>query len=231
MRAKRTIVLGGLAATLLGGGAAAVAARSGDDGEKRENAILSDAAKRLGVSAEELESALAKAEDAQLDKAVEDGDLTKEQAEAIKERRRASGRVLGVPDGPHGPGFRGPAFGLHFGFGFGGHGDVMEDVAEALGISTSDLFSELRDGKSLAEVAKAHDKSLDDVKSAVRKTLDERIDKALEDGDLTEKQADEIREHLPDLVDRIGERPPGLRHRFDPGDRGGLRPPPPPFWP
>ena len=35
------------------------------------------------------------------------------------------------------------------------------------------LFSELRDGKTLAQVAKAHDKSLDDVKSAAESALDE----------------------------------------------------------
>ena len=42
-------------------------------GEKDEQAVLSDAAKRLGVSPGDLESALGKAEDAQLDQAVKDG--------------------------------------------------------------------------------------------------------------------------------------------------------------
>ena len=61
--------MGGAAASLFGGGAA-LAARSGDEGDKTEDAVLSDAAKRLGVSADELERALAKAENAQLDRAV-----------------------------------------------------------------------------------------------------------------------------------------------------------------
>ena len=88
------------------------------------------------MSADELESALARAEDAQLDQAVKDGDLTKEQADAIKKHRKRSGRVLGLPGGPHGgPGFevhRGHAFGPP---GFGGPGGVLDAVADELGIS------------------------------------------------------------------------------------------------
>ena len=99
MRAKRTILIGGLAASLVGGGAA-LAARGGDDGRKDEQAVLSDAAKRLGVTPGDLESALGKAEDAQLDQAVKDGRLTQQQADEIKKHRQRSGRVLGGPGRP-----------------------------------------------------------------------------------------------------------------------------------
>jgi polyhydroxyalkanoate synthesis regulator phasin len=233
VRAKRGIAIGGLAASLLGGGAA-VAARSGDDGDKTEQAILSDAAKRLGVSADELESALAKAEDAQLDQAVKNGDLTKEQADAIKKHRKSDGRVLGVPGGPMG----GPGFGLHRfheggGPRFGGPGGVLDAVADELGISVEKLFSELRDGKSLEQVAKAHDKSLDDLKEAAKDVLSKRLDAAVKQGHLTRSQADEILDRLPDLIDHLGDKGPG-----GPGGRPGFGPPPgngegagsPPRW-
>ncbi len=221
MRAKRSIVIGGLAASLLGGGAA-VAARSGDDGDKAEQAILSDAAKRLGVDADDLESALAKAEDAQLDQAVKDGDLTKKQADEIKKHRKRDGRVLGVPGGPmggHGFGERG--FHVHGGPGFGGPGGgLLDAVADELGITVEKLFSELRDGKTLAQVAKAHDKSLADVKEAAKGVLSKRLDTAVKEGHLTRKQADEILERLPDLIDHLGKGPGG------PGGRPGFGPPP-----
>jgi hypothetical protein len=236
VRAKRTIAIGGLAASLVGGGAA-VAARGGDE-DKPEQAILSDAAKRLGVSTHELQDALAKAEDAQLEKAVKDGDLTKEQADAIKRHRRESGHVLGIPGGPPAFGF---GFRAHGPFMFGGPGELLDALADELGISTKELFSELRDGKTLEEVAKAHDKTLDDLKSAAKQAVEKRLDKAVDEGDLTRKQADEILERVPDLVDHLAVRPPDGRRRFfrpphmgpdhfGPPSFGPREVPPPPRW-
>jgi predicted RNase H-like HicB family nuclease len=217
MRGKRTIVIGGLAASL---------ARGGDDGKKQEQAVLSDAAKRLGVTADELKSALSKAEDAQLDEAVKDGRLTQEQADEIKKHRHRSGRVLGpgAPGGHGGPGFgfRGPGPER-----LGGPGGVMDSVADAIGISVPDLFSELRDGKTLEQVAKAHGKSLDDVKNAAKKALEEQLDAAVKADRLTRSQADDLLERLPQLIDHLGERgaggPPGFGP--PPGDRQGHGPP------
>ena len=62
---------------------------------------------------------------------------------------------------------------------------MLDDVAKALGISEQKLFSELRDGKTLAQVAKAHDKSLDDVKRRPATRSTKRLDAAVKDGDLT----------------------------------------------
>jgi uncharacterized protein (DUF433 family) len=231
MNAKRTIVIGGLAAALIGGGAAVAA--SGGDGGKTEDAILADAAKRLGVTPGQLERALANAEDAQLDQAVEDGRLTQEEADALKKHRRESGRVLGFPGSGPGGHVGGPGLGGH-GPGFGGPGDAMQAVAKELGISVSDLFGELRDGKTLAEIAKEHDKSLADLKAAAREATEKNIDEAVEDGRLTEQQADRLREHIPDIVDRLGEGPPGGRGGFGPppgsGPPTGDRPAVPPIW-
>lgn len=232
MRGRRTIAIGGVAAALAGGGAAALAA-SNDGPDKAESAILNDAAKRLGVNADKLKDALSRAEEAQLDQAVKDGDLTKDQADAIKKHRARFGSVLGGPGvGPHGPG---PGLELHHfgGPGPGGPGGILDDVAKALGLSVEDLFSELRDGKTLAQVAKAHDKTLADVKKAARDALDARLDKAVKDDDLTEKQADQIRQGMDDAIDHLGERrgrgpgfgpPPGFDRKFKapPGIEGNV---------
>ena len=223
MRAKRSIAIGGVAASLLGGGAA-LAAAGGGEGGKAEDAILSDAAKRLGVSADELESALAKAQNAQLEKAVKAGELTKEQADAIKQRRKSSGRVLGGPGGPH----HGPGFGHPGPPGFGGPGGVLDAVAGELGIEVESLLSELRDGKTPAQLAKAHGKSLDDLEGAAEKVLSKRLDAAVKQGHLTRAEADRILERLPDLIDDLGDRGAGRGHRFGPppGDREGSGRPP-----
>jgi transposase-like protein len=227
VRAKRSIAIGGLAATLVGGGAA-LAARS-DDPDKVEQAILGDAAKRLGVSASELEDALAKAEDAQLDQAVEDGELTRKQAEAIKRARKEPGHVLGIPGGPR---FEHHEFGrprLHV------RGGPLEDVADAIGVSVKQLFSELRGGKTIEAVAQAHGKSLDDVRAAVKEATEKRLDADVKDGRLTRKQADEILEGLDDRLEHLGEGGPFGKWRGGPppggpGAPGGLGVPPTPRW-
>jgi polyhydroxyalkanoate synthesis regulator phasin len=216
MKARRLAVLAAAALTAVGGAGAAIATTRDDDAKKAEQAVLADAAKRLNVDPSDLHDALAAAQDAQLDQAVKDGKLTQEQADAIKARRKESGLVLGFgPGWPHGPG-------MFFHHGFGLRVDLFDSIASAIGISRKELFTELRSGKSLAAIAKAHDKSLDDVKAAVRSSLKKKLDAAVKDGKLTQAQADRILAHVSDLIDHFGEKPP---HMHRPGFGG----PPPGF--
>lgn len=202
------------------GGGAAIAASGGDERQKTEQSILDDAAKRLNVTPEALRSALGAAEDAQIDQAVKDGKLTQEQADAIKKRRAEDKTVLGGPGvgGPGGHGRGGPGFGgLRFKAGPGG---ALDAAASALGLKREDLVSKLRDGKSIAGVAKDEGKSVDDVKKAITDGVTKELDKAVTDKKLTSAQRDdilkELTEHLDDLVN--GKRPAGA-----PAGRGHWR--------
>jgi hypothetical protein len=203
------------------GGGAAIAATGGDDDpQKAEQAVIDDAAKRLNVTPEALRGALGAAEDAQLDQAVKDGKLTQAQADAIKQRRADSGTVLGGPGvagGVH-PGFRGGAGGPG---GFGGPGlgfklgpgGALGAAASALGLKLDDLLSKLRDGKSVADIAKDQGKSLDDVKKAITDGVTKERDQAVTDKKLTSDQRDKILKelsgHLDDLVTRSGPKDSG----------------------
>lgn len=218
MRIKRYALVSAAVLAAGAGGGAAIAASTGDGRQKAEQSILEDAAKRLNVTPEALKSALGAAEDAQLDAKVKAGELTQEQADAIKKARAQSGTVLGGPGvhgGPGGHGFRGgpggPGSGRGgFGFGFGGlrfhtdAGGALDAVAKALGIERSALLDQLRDGKSIADVAKDKGKSLDDVKAAVTDAVTKELDARVKDGKLTGAQRDkvlaELKEHLDDLV-------------------------------
>jgi uncharacterized protein (DUF433 family) len=216
MNARRIAALALAGGLLAGGTGAAIAAVTKDDGKKAEQAVLDDAAKRLNVTPEKLRDALSAAQDAQLDQAVKDGELTQKQADAIKARRKESGRVLGGPFGGP-PGFRGhgPGFGPH-----GGMRGVMvfPDLAKALGMTRAQLFEQLRDGKSIADIAKAKGKSLDDVRAAVKADAKQRADKAVRDGDLTQKQADDLLAHLDEALEHLGDSPPPMfRHHRDGG--------------
>src|SRR4051794_22042408 len=101
MSRKRLIAGAVTIAALATGSAAAVAATA--DHKAAEQAVLADAAKRLGVSADQLKSALSSAEEAQLAAAVKAGTITQEQAVQIKARRAAEGTVLSL-GGHGGPG-------------------------------------------------------------------------------------------------------------------------------
>jgi hypothetical protein len=221
MKVKRYVLVSAAVLAAGAGGGAAIAASGGDDRQQAEQSILDDAAKRLNVTPDELRSALGAAEDSQLDQAVKDGKLTQEQADAIKARRAKDGGVLGGPGvgGPHGgPG--GPGFGRGLG-GPGlmfklGPGGALDAAASALGLKREDLVSKLRDGKSIADVAKDQNKSLDDVKKSITAGVTKELDQAVTDKKLTSDQRDEVLkeldEHLDDLVTRT---PPKGDARFE----------------
>jgi len=224
MRTGRIAALALSGALIAGGTGVAIAAVAKDDDKQAEQAVLDDAAERLDVTPQKLRDALAAAQDAQLDQAAKDGDLTQKQADAIKAARKQAGTVLS-------PGLRGGAgrFGvhgkpmLHGGrHPFGVRGDIFEDFAKVLGTTPHKLKEQLRDGKSLADVAKANGKSMADVRAAVKAAMKTRLDKAVRDGDLTQKQADEILDNVEDKVAAIGSakglrlRGRGEHHRFGP---------------
>ena len=216
MRRTRIAAVATAGALTAAGTGVAVATSASDDAKQREQAVLEDAAGRLNVDADELRDALSAAEDAQLDAEVKAGRLTQAQADAIKQMRERSGLVLGGgpghPGGPHGFGFRG-------GDRHGGPGEVMSAAAKALGISERKLFTQLRNGKSLEQIAKAQGKDYADVKAAVRDAVKTELDEAVKDGRLTQAQADDMLEHLTDHLDDgfFGLGPGGPRGGFGPG--------------
>jgi transposase-like protein len=176
------------AAAVLGGGAAIAATQLSPAEES--DAIVADAAKQLGVDADELDAALTKALENRIDAAVEAGQLTEAQAAEMKQRI-AAGDVPLVGLGPGG-GHRG-----------GHHGFVELDAAATfLGVTEDALRTRLENGDTLAEVAKAEGKTasglVDALVAAAKTDLDERV----AEGRLTETQRTSI---LADLESRISD--------------------------
>ena len=164
---KRIAAIVSAVAVVAAGTGAAFATTVKEDGGGPEQAIIDNAAKRLNVSPGDLRNALGSALDDQLDQAVKDGKLTQEQADAIKQRRKEHGSVLGI--GPrlhhrgHGPGL----FGLR---------ESIDEVATALGTTPAKLREQLQDGKTIADIAKANGKDLADVKKIVVDAVSKRLD-------------------------------------------------------
>jgi lambda repressor-like predicted transcriptional regulator len=225
MNRKRWLVTAaaGLAA-VVGGGAALAANGSSDPGSD----FLGDVAQRLGISKDKLEGAIEDATVARIDAAVERGDLTKEQGEELKKHARSG-------DGPVIlPGFRGPEAGIGP-LGIGPPGppekgffpgpfpgfDFMEKAADYLGMESADVRKALRDGKSLADLAKDKGKSVEGLEQALRHAIRNDADKAVDDGVLTKEQADHIAGKLSATVDELVEHDGGPIFRFR-GPRLGL---------
>ena len=158
-------------------------------GERRE-AVLETSAEAIGVTVEELRTALqdgqtiaevAAANDvdaqvvidalvdaasARIDEAVADGELTAEEGEERKanldERMTALVNGERPPHGPGGPGHR-------------RRGQHLEPAAEAIGVTVEELRTALRDGQTIAEVAAANDVDVQVVIDALVAEATERI--------------------------------------------------------
>jgi hypothetical protein len=196
MRRTRIAAITAAGALAAAGTGVALATTTSDDPKQREDAIIADAAERLDVAPAELRDALDKAEDAQIDADVKAGRLTEEQGDAIKRKHDEAGSVLG--GGMPFPGK--PRIGFRVMPPGGGPIELLDTTAKALGISRDELFEQLRDGKSLEDVAKAEGKSLDTVRDALRSELGKRFDKAVDDGRMTREQADDMLAHLSDKL-------------------------------
>jgi hypothetical protein len=82
----------------------------------------------------------------------------------------------------------------------------MEKAADYLGMDTADLRGALRDGKSLADLAKDKGKSVDGLEQALRDAIRADAEKAVANGDLTKEQANRFAEKLGSVVDEFVEK-------------------------
>jgi hypothetical protein len=181
---------------------------------------LADVAKAQGKDLTGLKQAIVDTAKADLDKAVADKNLTQSQADAVLTRLKSG--IDDLVDGQlrfHGPGrFEKPFIGGN-----------LDGAAKYLGLSASDLKTKLRDGQSLADVAKAQGKDVAGLQQAIVDATKADLDKGVADKKLTQSQADDIlagvKDHVADMVNaKPGDRP-RLRDRGPgPGGRGWFGP-------
>lgn len=197
LRSKRRLAVVSAALVVLGAGGAGVAA-SGDG--RGKSSFLDSVARHLGISRDELDDATRAAALDEVDAALEAGDITEEEAERLKELIE-SGEIppfFGFHSvRPPFPGDR--PFGSDFKFEFGGPARVdasLSDAADYLGLTVAQLQARLKDGDSLAEIAKAERKTVDGLVDALLADAVERLEEAVDEDRLTEEQAREIRERL-----------------------------------
>ena len=110
---------------------------------------------------------------------------------------------------------------------FGGAAAELSVVATTIGISESDLRTELQGGKSIADVAKAHNVDVQKVIDAVVNDESKKIDDAVTAGKLTSDQATKLKAALNDRVTAlVNGQGPRLGGPGGGGRRGGRVGPP-----
>lgn len=209
---RKTAAAAAMAASLtIGGGAGAVlfapnlVGAQTDDTDQVEEGTTDEGATEDGDRPERgafLEDALAPL--------VEDGTIDQGQADAVIAAIQEA-RPEGFGEGRHGR-----HHGRHV---------AMEGVTDLLGIDAAELRELLDDGQTLAEIGEANGVSVDELVAAIVSELEERLASAVEDGDLSQDEADEklaeATERATAMVNGELERPDrdGFRGRggFGPG--------------
>jgi predicted RNA-binding protein associated with RNAse of E/G family len=167
-----------------------------------------------GKSTAGLIDALVAHEKAELADAVKAGKLTQAQADTISSA--LTQRVTDFVNGKR------PAFAPGPGFGFGHHGPGadFEAAASYLGLSATDLFNQLRSGKTLADIASSTSgKSTAGLIDALVAHEKAELADAVKAGTLTQAQADTISSAL---TQRVTDFVNGKRPAFVPGPGFGF---------
>jgi polyhydroxyalkanoate synthesis regulator phasin len=143
--------------------------------------LLDRVAEKLGIDSATLRDAVKSSATDVIDERLAAGEITQEQADAMK------ARLAEAPDQSLIGGGRG--FGGH-GHGFG-HLFASEELAAFLGITADELRTELQaDGATLATVAEAHGQTRDALKAFLTAESEEYLDEAVAAGRLTQEEAD-----------------------------------------
>jgi ribosomal protein S20 len=178
----------------------AALALAGSASAAESPSLADDVAARLGIPVDKLRAAFRDALAARIDAAVEAGKLTPDQAAKLKERlEHAKGLGIRIRN----------AFARH------GHALVPRlhahlhahrATAKYLDLSPRELREELREGKSLAEIAAEQGKSVDGLVDALVEPAKKRLDAAVDRGLITRERADAILERLTEGVAKLVER-------------------------
>lgn len=84
-----------------------------------------------------------------------------------------------------------------------GHFGDLDAAAKYLELAEDELHGELRDGKTLAEIAEEQGRRVAGLIQAIVDDVSKRLDQAVTDGRLTEEQADAITEGLEERITEL----------------------------
>jgi ribosomal protein S20 len=201
----KKLVAAGLAAAGLAGGSVAVAALApfGTAGAQEGASTTTSPPSSQGAPAPEPPKR-AGLLDQTLKSLVDDGTITQAQADAITSRLQDNAQKLREELGPRlGPIGK-------------GLGQSLDKIAQVIGITVDDLEAQLKQGKTLAEIA--GDKKQDLI-TALTDAANARIDKAVADGHLSAEKAATLESQVTERITRLVEQGLPGRHGLRRGPR------------
>jgi DNA-binding phage protein len=225
LKSRNAIALFVAAAVLVGAGVALAQSQSpspsGSPGTKQErrslgrDAFLDDVARRLGIQRSRLDGALTAMALAEVAWAENNGFLTRERADRLRDRIN-DGKVIGLGRfGLHGLGLGLGVKGSGLRRGFlkgrfrGGFG-TLDAAADYLGLPEEDLSDALRT-RTLAQVARDRGRSVDGLVAALRAAKKARLDEIVMEGRITAAQENALlRRFDSEIRDAVDGIPPGL---------------------
>jgi hypothetical protein len=176
------LVVGALAFAAVGGRALAQAGADDEETKPRQEQFLSSLAGKLGVSVDELKGAISSTELEMLDQAVEQGKISSELGDRLRQRVE-EGRLL-----PPLPRARALQARLNL-----GQQLVIHAAAEVLDMTPQELVREMRTtGKSLAQLAEEKGISRDELKTGILQDVEKHLDDGLA----------RLQENIDKVVDR-----------------------------
>ncbi|MGQ9824748.1 MAG: Fis family transcriptional regulator [Desulfotomaculales bacterium] len=142
--------------------------------------FLEKFAANLGVDKDKVTEALKQTEEQMIDEAVAEGKMTQEQAAKAKERLQNNQFFFGLF-----PGHKqfGPREGK-------GAGPAM--LAQALGLSEDELKAQLKEGKTIEEIAQQQGMTTEQLQQKMKELKIQEIQQAVKDGKLTREKADQL---------------------------------------
>ncbi len=158
----------------------------------------------LGISVDEYDAAVDKAEQQVIDQAVSEGRLTEEQAAELQSRldRASAGAGLGK------------AFGkMDRGMGRVSGVSLRSVAAEKLGMELEDLLTELENGKTIAALAEEKGVDTQTIIDAYLAQVKEKLDEKVAGGDITQEQADsQLEKAETRAIEKMDSTWEGLKH-------------------
>lgn len=170
--------------------AASPAPSSGAQSQRQAScqAFLKHLASDLGVSQDKLNAALKQSGGQTIDDAVQKGDLTQQQANQIKsklsEKDACSGRLGALAGGRNAVGRK----------------MLLQAAAQTLNTSPDQLAAELKQGKSISQVA-PQGMTEQQFQSGLQANLKAQLDSQVKAGKITQSQEDRALQRVPQIAD------------------------------
>jgi len=187
---KVLLAVGAAAALAVGLIVVAGAGAEQGSGKGRVGDFVSRLADRLGISQDELTTAVKGVETDMVHNAVSEGRLTDQQGQKIIDR---------IENGP----LRFPQEGRREYRACRAQKFVIESSADVLGLDREELKGKLQEGKSLAEIAQQHGMAVEDFTAALTDKVQAGLQAKVDDGTITQKQMDRLFKAFTSHVDQL----------------------------